>query len=358
MTAYTKAGSFGWAGGGKAGALVDLWATSRFAGFPVQNQAPPSGNPDAGPVTTGANFGNPGAFVISGIPTVQDYYIRVQYGGETLWGACPAATLGGVGGGGGTDMPIANPTGITQGVETPDSISGSDSAKWVQFPSNASVMAWGIAGDAFPRVVFGADPTATSGFSGVGWVSLGDGTFDPVATTDGGTILADTNPVRGFLLPQLYGGPFEAGATLGQLAFSGINLDSPIGAIGAEIGDLVTTHFITGGTFPSLWRCTTRGDAAAAVWTMVSVIADTDPITANMSSPFSPPNAGILWQDFSGSGSLWISTGTSSGDWTQVWPLQQFASAPSYVKGGMYFDTTLNKLRIGGATAWETVTSV
>jgi hypothetical protein len=34
------------------------------------------------------------------------------------------------------------------------------------------------------------------------------------------------------------------------------------------------------------------------------------------------------------------------------------ASAPTYVKGGMYFDTTLNKLRIGGATAWETVTSI
>lgn len=34
------------------------------------------------------------------------------------------------------------------------------------------------------------------------------------------------------------------------------------------------------------------------------------------------------------------------------------ASAPTYVKGGIYFDTTLNKLRVGGATAWETVTSV
>jgi len=32
-------------------------------------------------------------------------------------------------------------------------------------------------------------------------------------------------------------------------------------------------------------------------------------------------------------------------------------SAPAYVKGGVYFDTTLNKLRIGGASAWETVTS-
>lgn len=34
------------------------------------------------------------------------------------------------------------------------------------------------------------------------------------------------------------------------------------------------------------------------------------------------------------------------------------ASAPPYVKGNMYFDTTLNKLRVGGATAWETVTSI
>ena len=34
------------------------------------------------------------------------------------------------------------------------------------------------------------------------------------------------------------------------------------------------------------------------------------------------------------------------------------ALAPTYVKGGMYFDTTLNKMRIGGASAWETVTSI
>ena len=32
--------------------------------------------------------------------------------------------------------------------------------------------------------------------------------------------------------------------------------------------------------------------------------------------------------------------------------------APSYVKGAIYFDTTLKKLRVGGATGWETVTSL
>lgn len=32
-------------------------------------------------------------------------------------------------------------------------------------------------------------------------------------------------------------------------------------------------------------------------------------------------------------------------------------NAPAYVKGLMYFDLTLNKLRVGGATAYETITS-
>lgn len=39
-------------------------------------------------------------------------------------------------------------------------------------------------------------------------------------------------------------------------------------------------------------------------------------------------------------------------------PQYSTAGAPAYVKGALYFDTTLNKLRVGGATAWETITSV
>ena len=109
--ALALSGSFGWAGGGKSGATVDIWAASRFSGVPVQGQAPPSGFPDAGPVLTGDDFGNPGAFYISGIATQQDYYIRIQYGGETYWGERSAGSLigasgGGGGGGGGTAMPF------------------------------------------------------------------------------------------------------------------------------------------------------------------------------------------------------------------------------------------------------------
>ena len=41
-------------------------------------------------------------------------------------------------------------------------------------------------------------------------------------------------------------------------------------------------------------------------------------------------------------------------------PVQMTTSTASafYEKGAIYFDTTLNKLRVGGATAWETITSV
>jgi hypothetical protein len=49
----------------------------------------------------------------------------------------------------------------------------------------------------------------------------------------------------------------------------------------------------------------------------------------------------------------------SSGSLTLIYPEQHAtAGAPSYVKGAIYYDTTLSKLRVGGASAWETVTSV
>ena len=48
-----------------------------------------------------------------------------------------------------------------------------------------------------------------------------------------------------------------------------------------------------------------------------------------------------------------------AGGTTVIMPKQAAtASAPTYVAGGVYYDTTLHKLRIGGASGWETVTSV
>ena len=51
-------------------------------------------------------------------------------------------------------------------------------------------------------------------------------------------------------------------------------------------------------------------------------------------------------------------TGTSTTTINGYFKPPALASAPTYVKGALYFDTTLNKLRVGGATTWETITSI
>jgi hypothetical protein len=72
-----------------------------------------------------------------------------------------------------------------------------------------------------------------------------------------------------------------------------------------------------------------------------------------ISFPYLAPGAGSFLFKISTSGLL-SSAQLDAGDIKQA----TTAGKPTYVKGDLYFDTTLNKLRIGGATAWETITSV
>jgi hypothetical protein len=64
----------------------------------------------------------------------------------------------------------------------------------------------------------------------------------------------------------------------------------------------------------------------------------------------------------SGTGTTNIAIGSTTGTSTTTvngyFKPPALASAPTYVKGAVYFDTTLNKLRVGGATTWETITSI
>lgn len=69
-----------------------------------------------------------------------------------------------------------------------------------------------------------------------------------------------------------------------------------------------------------------------------------------------PTNADLGTMAFQDGTAVSINGGSLSN--VTLFPIQATtAAAPAYIKGAMYFDTTLNKLRIGGATAWETVTS-
>lgn len=67
------------------GAIVYAYKASRFSSEPALNGSPPGVyGADAGPVTTGTNFGGPGAFVIS-VPTNEAYYLSFAYNSQTTW---------------------------------------------------------------------------------------------------------------------------------------------------------------------------------------------------------------------------------------------------------------------------------
>ena len=102
----TKSGYFGYAGGGKNGAVVDAWLASRFVGAPAEDSSPPTGTADAGPVTTTIAFGGPGSYLLT-MPSAADYYIRIQYGNHAYWSFCSAGSIGGQSGGGGAGALLA-----------------------------------------------------------------------------------------------------------------------------------------------------------------------------------------------------------------------------------------------------------
>ena len=72
------------------------------------------------------------------------------------------------------------------------------------------------------------------------------------------------------------------------------------------------------------------------------------------------PSADLQFYNLHGSYGLWMTVSDSDRGVhiTKLFYPDQETSAPSYVKGAIYFDTTLNKLRVGGAAGWETITSI
>lgn len=111
----------------------------------------------------------------------------------------------------------------------------------------------------------------------------------------------------------------------------------------------------------------------AANWTGLGGIIDYAALSIALWDNASSPSHGFSWNANSNySWSTWnganfdnLTAGTVIlyGDVNVpqglIYPQQQPTStAPTWVEGGMYYDTTLHKLRIGGVSGWETVTSV
>jgi hypothetical protein len=83
------------------------------------------------------------------------------------------------------------------------------------------------------------------------------------------------------------------------------------------------------------------------------------PITPDGTIKLSRGNVGATTQDILTIGATGnITLGNNLNSSGLIFPQQASTGlAPAYVKGAIYFDTTLNKLRIGGASGWETITS-
>jgi hypothetical protein len=86
-------------------------------------------------------------------------------------------------GGGGDGLPIAD-SADTMTADAENTISSSGTYKWVKFPSDTAVLAWGVEGDDFPRAVIPSDSTD-------GIIYFGDGTYDPYI--DGAAIWLDSD---------------------------------------------------------------------------------------------------------------------------------------------------------------------
>ena len=148
-----------------------------------------------------------------------------------------------------------------------------------------------------------------------------------------------------------YGGYFNAsgGATnyaiycTGSIGYFASNL-----GVASYIQMGATTNIFYDGSAHYLLSLTKSSVSAANYLDIANSISGSDVIVSALGSDTDLS----LQLKAKGAGQVKITTGV-------FLPVQAVTgSAPAYVKGGMYFDTTLNKLRIGGATVWETVTSV
>lgn len=239
---------------------------------------------------------------------------------------------------------LTGPTGADSTVPGPQGIQGPQGDTGPQGPTGATG-ATGPKGDTGATGATG--PTGPAGADGADGAFAGrtiTGTTNQVTVTNGDGVSG--NPTLS--LPQ----NIHTGASP---TFNTVTANLT-GA--ASLNVLKTGDTMTG----SLTATTlTAGTATDVLGTALSVIrnnVEVGRIDNNASGLRVQAKSGSL--QLRGTGNTGISIDASGNAVVAgtITPVQATtAGAPAYVKGAIYFDTTLNKLRVGGATAWETITS-
>ena len=200
----------------------------------------------------------------------------------------------------------------------------------------------------------------TSGTHGVGdwswdsttpaiWTCVSPGTPGTFEGSDSSPILSGIVTALGFATTGL------TGATAATRFVGGTTTGAPVSGTFA-VGDFVVTHdahviVCTTAGSPGTWTDQTGATAASTV-TGADAFGATPVVGVGTTYARNDHDHGLPADP---TADLRASTGAT----TLIYPEQHATSgAPAYVKGALYYDTTLSKLRVGGATAWETVTSV
>jgi hypothetical protein len=261
----------------------------------------------------------------------------------------PAFTLGGTVSGGGNQI-----NNVVIGTTTPlagsfTTLSATGSVTGLAFKGNSVLDSTGVTGNIWTPTTWNmyVNTSIVASLSSTGLVVTGAATVSTTLGVTGVSTLTGGAVVQGLTVGRGAGAVatntavgFQAGSgnTTGNLNSyfgyqAGLTLST--GAANQFFGYNSGSAVTTGAKNVILGSYTGSAAPISATGSNYVVLSDGD---------------GNIRQYFNGS--IAIFNGTIS-------PVQATtAGAPAYVKGAMYFDTTLNKLRIGGATGWETVTSV
>jgi hypothetical protein len=132
-------------------------------------------------------------------------------------------------------LPVADATGVTVDTTTyDDNIKGSGKLTTLVFPADQGALAIAITGDAFPRLILGADATSYG-------LLMGDGVIDPTGNHGLASFFSST--VGGFLV----GAVSRLRLTQGASSPSGaVRLDQVSPTFSVTSGALSTQQFVSG----------------------------------------------------------------------------------------------------------------